>query len=182
MKKLNKIFACILCCFSLFLLVGCDSHALTMSRYFNSTVESGYNSSSKKYNLSSFVANKPDTDTMRAHTYLKFTGVSNWIYDMNIEYVTFYFYCSKTVEVNQLQFKMTGLDGGESNLTLSSKYVSKILAFNATKEKGLQLRVDIGHRATMDELAINLEMQDENIRNNDDFEWTIYGLQVYGDM
>lgn len=182
MKKLNKIFACLLCCLSLFLLVGCNSNALTMDRYFKSTAVSRYNGSNKELNLSCFTADKPDTSTLRLHAYLKFTGVTNWIYDMNIEYVTFYFYCTKTVEINQLQFKMTGLDGGESDLTSSSKYVSQILAFNPTKEKGKLLRVNIGHRATMDELTITIELQDENILNISDFTWTIYGLQVYGDM
>lgn len=77
---------------------------------------------------------------------------------------------------------MTGLDGGEGDLTSSSKYVSEVLAFHSTKEKGKQLRVNIGHKATMDELAITIELQDENILNISSFAWTIYGLQVYGDM
>ncbi len=182
MKKLNKIFACLLCFFSIFLLVGCNSNALTMDRYFKSTAVSRYNNSNKDYDLSYFTSKKVDTSTLRAHTYLKFTGITNWIYDMDIEYVTFYFYSNKSVEVNQLQFKMTGLDGGESDLTTNSKYISKTLAFNIAKEKGVLLRVDIGQKATMDELTITIEMQDEAILNINDFGWTIYGLQVYGDM
>lgn len=182
MKKFYRSFAFILCLFSAFLLVGCNSNKITMSTYFKSTAISRYNNSNTEYNLTCFTSDKVDLNTIKLHTYLQFSGISNWIYDMNIEYVTFYFYSTKSIEVNQLQFKMTALDGGEKDLTTNSHYVSKILSFNAQKEEPIKLRVNIGHRVTIDTLTLTIELQDENLLNIKDFGWTIFGLQVYGDM
>ena len=183
MKKIFVAFLCFICIFGF---VGCDRRdvdtpALNMSRYFKSTVISRANNKSTDLNLSSFIADKPDIDTLKLHSKLQFTGITNWISNMYVECVYFYFYSTKAVEVNQLLFTMTSLDGGKSDNTLNNYKVEEVLAFNASKNKGVLVRVDIGHTVTNDELTLKIQLEDENLLNTD-FSWTIYGLQVYGDM
>ena len=184
--KLKKIIISVLCFICIFSLVGCNKRdvnlpAITMSRYFKSTVVSRYNNANTDYKLSSFTAESADTSTIKLHRNLKFTGITNWIYNMEIECVYFYFYSTKSIEVNQLVFTMTALDGGLSDDTLNNYKVQETLAFNAEKNDGVLLRVNIGHRVTMDDLTMTIALEDENLVNMD-FGWTIYGLQVYGDM
>lgn len=180
--KLKKILIFTLCLFSLFMFTGCGRNVTTkpleMERYYNSKVISKYSTSGKKeYNLSSFIANEVDSDTLFGHTSLTFNGVTNWLYGMYVECVYFYFYSSKAVEVNQLEFKITELEGGTEDITLNKYKVEEILSLNAPKEEGVLLRVNVNQRVSNNESVIEIKLNDALV----DYNWTIYGLQVYGE-
>ena len=176
-----------LCFICVFGFAGCSKRdvttpALTMSRYFKPTVVSRYNNKNTDYNLSEFTGNEVNTETLKLHNSLKFVGVTNWIYNMYIECVYFYFYSTKTIEVNQLTFTMTALDGGVSDdSTINTYKVQETVSCHAKKNEGVLLRVNVGHKVTLDELNMTIALEDENLLTMD-FGWTIYGLQVYGDM
>lgn len=183
MKKFLVALMCFMCIFSL---VGCDKRdvttpPITMSRYFNSKVVGRVDNKNVDYKISSFIGKTPDEDTIALHESLQFAGVTNWIYNMYVECVYFYFYSSKSVEVNQLTFTMTALDGGVTDSTINNYKVEEVLSLNANKNEGVLLRVNIGHRVTEDDLSLTIALQDEKLLNTQ-FGWTIYGLQVYGDM
>lgn len=184
LKKLLIVMLCFMCAFGM---VGCSRRnvttpALTMTRYFKSTAVSRCNNKNTDYNLSSFIADEPDTSTLKLHNHLIFAGINNWLYNMHVECVYFYFYSTKSIEVNQLVFTMTALDGGVSDdVTINTYKVQETLSFHAKKDEGILLRVNVGHKVTMDDLSMTIALEDENLLNMD-FSWTIYGLQVYGDM
>lgn len=181
--KLKKLFSIILCCFCVFTFCGCNGRnveypAITMDRYLKATVVSRYNSSNTDMNLSSFIASEPDESTIKLHTYIKFTGITNWIQGMYVECVYFYFYSTANVDINQLEFTMTSLkNANDEDLTLNSGKLSTTLTCKAKKNSGVLLRVDVGHQITEDEMTITIALEDENLS---DFGWTIYGLQMYG--
>ena len=184
LKRLLSITLCFLCVLAF---TGCGRNVstspLTMDRYFNSKVTSKYSTNStKSYNLSSFTAQNTDENTLALHKSLQFTGVTNWLYSMYLECVYFYFYSTKSVEVNQLKVTVTALDGGITDLNLpdGTYKVEQIVSFNASKNKGVLVRVDIGKNVCNSDLTLTLALEDENLLNTD-FSWTIYGLQTYGE-
>lgn len=186
--KLKNILLILLCCVCTLGFVGCDkrnvdTNPINMSRYFKTDVTSKYNSNNKKtYQLNSFTGDNVDTSTLELHKSLQFTGITNWINNMYIECVYFYFYSTKTIDINQLVFKMTGLDGGKSDdFTLNTYKAEEILAIKAQKNTGVLVRVNVGHKATLNDLGMTFSLEDESLFSVD-FDWTIYGLQVYGEM
>lgn len=184
--KIKKLLIAILCMLCVFSFSGCSRNVntdpLSMGRYYNEKVTSTYSfSKTTYYSLSNFTGKSVNKDTLLLHKTLTFNA-TNWLYCMNIECVYFYVYANKDVNINQLTFTMTGLDGGEEDSRLNSKKVEEVVSVKAKKNKGVLVRVDIGHTVELDASSIVLSLGDEDLVTDSSFKWTIYGLQVYGDM
>ena len=186
-KSLFSILLAICCCF---ILVGCTNNgrnvktkAITMNTYFSETVKVN-NSSSDTYNLSAFTSDNVDTNTLLTdNKKLTFTGVSNWIYGMYIECVYFYLYTTKSVEINSLKITMTDLDSGEEDSTLpeGTYKLEETFAVIADKQQGKLIRIDINKTALNQTLTLTIDLSGEPMVASGDYNWTIYGLTVYGE-
>lgn len=186
-KSLLGIILAVCCCF---VLVACSgagrnvkTKAITMTTYFNETVKVN-NSSSDTYNISAFTGDSVDTDTLStSNKTLTFTGSSSWIYGMYIECIYFYLYTTKTVEINNLKITMTDLDSGEEDATLpeGTYKLQQTFAVNTEKEKGKLIRIDIDKTALAQTLTLTFDLSGEAMVTSGDYNWTIYGLTVYGE-
>ena len=184
--KFKKILIAVLCFICAFSFAGCTRNVktdpLTMGRYYNDKVTSAYSIAKETYfSLSNFTGKKVDKDTLMLHKSITFSA-TNWLYCMNIECVYFYVYTNKNININQLVFTMTGLDDGIEDTTLNYKKIEETVSVKAKKDKGVLVRVNVGHKVELDTSKIMLKLSDENLLTDTSFAWTIYGLQVYGDM
>ncbi len=161
--------------------------AITMSRYFSSTVVSDKKSSTGTLALSYFTGSRAATDTNAYfhHTTLTFSTELNWIYGMYLECVYFYFYCNRDITDLVATVTITGLDGNtyDASLPTDTYKVEQQIGINTNSGKGVLVKMNIDQSVvslTSDcNLIISLENQDA--LDDANFKWTIYGLQVYGE-
>ena len=191
--KIKYIFASVLALLCSVLFVACGGGRnvtlpkINSTRYLASTVATTYVENNvtlgpKNMSLSYFIENQVNKDSLKAHKTLVFKGTS-WMYKMYIEAVYFYFYCSDDKPINQLEFTMVDLDGGQdddTSLPEGTYRVHQKIAIDAKSHKGCLVRVDIGHKVLDQEFSITLSMANETSFNGS-YSWTIYGLAIYGE-
>ena len=188
MKKLKTVFAVLCACMCL-CLVACGPNgrnvttpAINMTRYFSDSVvsqntDSGY-SVTTALHLPSFVGESADQKTMYKHSSLAFSGDTTWMTGMYIECVYFYVVANTELAEAQLSFVMSGLDGGNYDVTAETYKVEQLsIGITAKANEAKLIRVDIGHQVTTKTLSVKFNFNPSTV----EFKWTIYGFAVYGE-
>jgi len=186
MKKLKNLLIVVCACMCLFL-VACGNSGrdvstppIAMTRYFLDSVESkGTGSGTTVLHLPSFVGQQKDETTMKHHTSLTFSGDTAWMNGMYIECVYFYVVANVELVESQLSFVMSGLDGGNYDVTAETyKVEQSSIGISAKAGEGKLVRVDIGHKAVNNKtLSVKINFSPSSV----DFNWTIYGFAAYGE-
>ena len=180
---------CAVCALSCCVLFGCKNEspvstpAINMERYFSGVVESSpLGSGTVNYNLSQFLGDTVDQSTVAKHKTIKFSRNGTWLTGMFIERVYFYVYCDKEMTDGQLEFLITGLDGGTYDPTLpeGTYKVEKNIGVATSAGGSYLVGVDVNHRVLQDGFSLVLNFTDD--LDFGTFNWSIYKLTVYGEI
>ena len=107
MKKIFTFFCAVLICICPLLFTACvkNEQPIDASRYFESKVI--YNVYDKtgdiEDKLSTFTDNK--FDNLTQYTKVKFTGISDWLYKMTINKISFDIYSNLNIKIPNLLYK-----------------------------------------------------------------------------
>lgn len=187
---MKKFFLCLLAvvlCIPALAFVGCDAddHRLNMERYFEKTV-SYQTYPSYAYNdglsIKTFLDNKHDS--MAQYSQFEFTGVSDWVYRLHLEKLTFQIYSNIDLEV-QFQMTITNLVNG--NIEGSKGTMKKQVPVKLKRNKAVTVTVaidDVVDSLTSPLLRIRFEFTDGSAFKQNDVEtglkYDIMNFQVYG--
>lgn len=123
---------------------GCKkSDTINMATYFQSTISyqvyPNYSLNSD-LTLKSFLDDK--VDHMRAFYEISFTGNREWIYKLNIDYISFELYSNLDTEI-EFDFTITNLHNGDQSSTGGNSVFTKRVPVNLVKDKAVEVKIDV---------------------------------------
>ncbi len=187
MKKfLLGLFAFVLC-IPATLLVGCDqTNAITLSRYFEDTVNyqvygrTGVNEAT----LSDFTHSNHDDQAQ--YLSITFTGIPAWLYKMTIHTITFEVYANQTEEMEMI-VKVSNLKNGDQTATGGSSTFSYTVSIPMVKGKAVKVTVPVEDYFVSNTASttIKLEVTDSSYfyaeSENTGLKFDILNFAVYGE-
>lgn len=183
MKKIFTFICAILVCICPLLFTACGSNEkpLDASKYFESKVV--YNVYDKtgdiEDKLSTFTDGKFDNQTQ--YTKIKFTGVSDWLYKMTIDKITFDVYSNKTEEL-QFVVRFSNLKNRDTK-DGNPKFVVSVPAV-ASKKVTVSVSISDYIESYSETTTVSIEIDDANLYfadgENTGLKIDISNLKFYG--
>jgi len=174
-------------CLPTILLGACDNknENIDLSVYFENkvTYQVHGKSGNNEVTLNDFTHN--DHENQLKYMNITFTGKPAWLYQMNIEKITFEVFSNVDLDV-QMEIKVSNVKDGDISNTSSTNTVTKLAPVSMKKNKTVQVTVEIGK--TIESISasttIKIGFADSTNYSGDnkdlDFKFDLSNFKVYG--